>query len=143
MRLSQLKQDHHVVVKDFFGPNKNLERWQLGWGVDNRIEAKSSVSRKIFEYYVQDCGMNIIFFYLGDRCFYGIHAEISPTPVFRFKKIKADFLYGQLGLQDTHDYESGALLYNVPCGKKIWDVVKIDDKSLEEILENSYIVNIS
>ncbi len=137
------KKDHQIVVKDFFGPNENLERWQLGWSVSDRIEAKTSVSRKIFEYYVQDCGFNIVFFYLGDNCFYGIHTEICPTPVFRFKKEEAECLYDQLGNQDTHDYDDGEILYNVPCDQKIWDVVRIDGKSLEEVLQNSYIVNIS
>lgn len=138
-----VKRDHTIVARDFFGPGKNLERWQLGWSVDNRIEAKTSVSRKIFEYYVEDGGFNIVFFYLGDGRFYGIHAEECPTPVFRFKKEEAEYLYDQLGNQDTHDYDDGEILYNVPCDKKIWNVVRIDGKSLEEVLQNSYIVNIS
>ncbi len=31
----------------------------------------------------------------------------------------------------------------IPCDKSVWDTVKIDGKSLEEVLLNSYIVNIS
>lgn len=137
------KRDHTIVIKDFFGPGENLERWQLGWSAENRIEAKSSVSKKIFEYYIQECRMNMIFYYLADKCFYGIHAEIYPTPVFRFKKRQALYQYDQLDDQDTHDYVKGDILYNIPSSQIIWDVVKINGKSLEEVLQNSYIVNIN
>ena len=39
--------------------------------------------------------------------------------------------------------EDGGILYNVPCDQRVWDVVKIDCKSMEEVLQDSYIVNIS
>lgn len=52
--------NHEVVVRDFFGENRNLEVWQLGWQPENRMEVKSSVSEKIFNYYVEECGFNII-----------------------------------------------------------------------------------
>ncbi len=137
------KRNHEVVVVDFFGEGKNLEAWQLGWQPENRMETKSSVSKKIFHYFVEDMARNMIFFYLGDGNFYGIHAEECPTPVFRFKKEQGVCTYDQLGDQDTHDYEDGEVLYMIPCDKSVWDTVKIDGKSLEEVLLNSYIVNIS
>lgn len=138
------KQDHRVIAKDFFEKGKNLEAWQLGWQVDHKMETKSSVSRKIFETYVDELGMNMVFYYLGDGNFYGIHSEQCPTPVFRFKKdLSEPFVYDQLGYSDTHNYEEEEILYMVPCDLKIWDVVKIDGKSLEEVLQNSYIVNIN
>ena len=31
----------------------------------------------------------------------------------------------------------------IPCDESVWDTVNIDGKSLEEILQDSYIVNIS
>jgi hypothetical protein len=31
----------------------------------------------------------------------------------------------------------------VSCDESVWDTVRIDGKSLEEVLQNSYIVNIS
>lgn len=140
---TQIKRNHTIVKPDFFGSGKHLEAWQLGWDIENRIEAKSSVSKKIFEYYVNELGMNIIFYYLGDGNFYGIHSEICPTPVFRFKKIQADYIYDELGTQDTHDYECGDILYQVDSNQDLWDTIKIDGKPLEEILQNSYIVNIN
>ncbi len=140
---NEQKRNHEVVAVDFFGEGENLEAWQLGWQQDEKVEAKSSVSKKIFHHFVEDMARNMIFYYLGDGNFYGIHAEECPTPVFRFKKEQGNFTYDQLGYQDTHDYAKGEILYMVPCDESVWDTVKIDGKSLEEVLQNSYIVNIS
>lgn len=141
--LSPQKRDHTVVIKDFFGKEQNLEAYQLGWDLDTKVEAKSSVSRKIFEYFVEELQRNLIFYYVKDGNFYGIHSENCPTPVFIFKKDESeDYIFDQL-VGDTHDYDKGEILYMVPCDEKIWDVVKIDGKPLEEVLQDSYIVNIS
>lgn len=142
-KLYSSPRDHTVVVPEFFGKGKHLEVWQLGWQPENRREVKSSVSKKIFNTYVNECHFNIIFYYVKDGNFYGIHAEECPTPVFRFKKEVGQYIYDQLGDQDTHDYSDGEILYNVPCDQKIWDVVRIDGKPLEEVLQDSYIVNIN
>ncbi len=40
------KRNHEVVAFDFFGQGKNLEAWQLGWQQAEKVEAKSSVSKK-------------------------------------------------------------------------------------------------
>lgn len=137
------KRNHEVVVPNYFGDGKNLEAWQLGWQPENRRETKSSVSKKIFQTYVEEGHFNMIFYYLGDGNFYGIHAEDCPIPVFRFNKKNRVYVDDQLGDQDTHDYRSGEILYMVPCDESVWDTVKIDGKSLEEVLQDSYIVNIS
>lgn len=137
------KRDHTIVVKNFFGEGQNLEMWQLGWDLDSKIEAKTSVTRKIFDYFIEDLGRNMIFYYVKNGNFYGIHAETCPTPVFMFKKDKSErYPINQID-GDTHDYHSGEILYLVPCDESVWDTVRIDGKPLEEVLQNSYIVNIS
>lgn len=142
-KINQPPRNHSVVVPDFFGPNHPLEAWQLGWQPENRRETKSSVSKKIFNTYVVECHFNIIFYYVKDGNFYGIHAEICPTPVFRFKKEPGECIYDELGYQDTHDYKDGEILYCFNNYSEIWQVVKINGKPLEEVLEDSFIVNIS
>lgn len=137
------KRNHQVVKKDFFGPGENLEAWQLGWTMEYKLEAKSSVSKKIFNFFIEELGRNMIFYYLGDDNFYGIHAEICPTPVFRFKKVEAQYDYYKIGEQDTHDYYNGDILYWVDANHDIWDVVMIDGKTFEEVIQQSYIVIIT
>ncbi|MCM1223837.1 MAG: hypothetical protein NC548_56235 [Lachnospiraceae bacterium] len=136
--------NHSVVVEDFFGKGKHLEKHQLGWDDYAKMEAQSSVSKKIFNFYVEEARLNMVFYYLGDGNFYGIHSELAPAPVFRFKKMpNAKSIYGELGMQDTHDFRDGEILYWVNLDQRFWDVVKIGGKDMEEVIENSYIVNIS
>ncbi len=137
------KRDHTIIVPNFFGQEKNLEAWQLGWQTENRIETKTSVSKKIFQTYIEIGHFNMIFYFVEDGHFYGIHAENCPIPVFRFKKEPGNCAYDELGDQDTHDYKDGEILYMIPCDESVWDTVKIDGMPLEEVLQNSYIVNIS
>jgi hypothetical protein len=137
------RRNHTVVVPDFFGEGKNLEAWQLGWQPENRRETKSSVSKKIFDTYIEIGHFNMIFYYVEDGNFYGIHAENSPIPIFRFKKKSSTYPIYQIEDQDTHDYAEGEILYMIPNGVSVWDTVKIGGKSLEEVFQNSYFVNIS
>ena len=137
---NQTKRNHRIVAKDFFDKGENLEAWQLGWTLRDKVQVKSAVSKKIFDYYVRDIGMNMIFYYVGDGNFYGIHGEECPTPVSRFKKEPSDHIQGELGGRDTHCYQTEEILYMVDCDKEdLWDTVKIDGKSLEEVIQNSYI----
>lgn len=131
------------VLPNFFEAGEPLMKYQLGWDVDHRVEAKSSVSKKIFDYYVEDLGRNMIFYYLDDGCFYGIHAERCPTPVFRFKKDTSEPVVMDQLKGDTHDFEDGEILCWVDDEHDIWNEVKIGGKSLEQVLQRSYIVNIS
>ncbi len=137
------KRNHAVVVPNFFGEGKNLEAWQLGWQPENRMETKFSVSKKIFQTYVEIGHFNMIFYYVEDGNFYGFHAENCPIPVFRLKKEANRYPIYQIESQDTHDYMNGELLYMIPCDDSVWDTVKINGKSLEEVLKHFYIVNIS
>ncbi len=107
------------------------------------METKSSVSKKIFQTYIEIGHFNIIIYYIEDGNFYGFHSENCPIPLFRFKKEPGKYIYDQLGDQDTHDYMNGELLYMIPCDESVWETVKSDGKSLEEVLQNSYIVNLS
>lgn len=141
---NQLKRDHRIVVSDFFGKGQNLEAWQLGWPLQNKLEVKTSVSKKIFNYYISEMGMNMIFYYVGDGNFYGIHGEECPTPVFRFRKASSNCIADEISGRDTHCYQSEDMLYLIDCDKdSLWDTVKINGKSLEEVIQNSYIAVIN
>lgn len=138
-----MTKEPEVLIHNFFGEDQPLLSNQLGWTVDQKRNAKTSVSRKVFEYFVEELQRNLIFFYVKDGNFYGIHSENCPTPVFIFKKDTSEkYLFDQLE-GDTHNYDEGEILYMIPCDEKIWDVVKIEGRSLEEVLQDSYIVNIS
>lgn len=136
----QQKKDHSVVVPDFFGPGENLEAHQLGWQLDDKLEAKSSVSKKIFNNYIEDMGMNIVFYYVDDNNWYGIHNEMCPMPFFRFKR-KEGILHPSEQLPcDTHYFKENEILEWIDCDESAWDVIKVNVKSLEDVLQRSYIL---
>jgi hypothetical protein len=134
------KKDHTVVVPNFFGEGENLEVHQLGWQLDDKLEAKSSVSKKIFNNYIADMGLNMVFYYVDDNHWYGIHNEMCPFPFFRFiPKESMIYPHDQMPC-DTHTYGKNDILQWFDCGSSAWDEIKINGKSLEEVLQRSYIL---
>lgn len=135
-----LKRDRTVVVADFFGAGQNLEAHKLGWQLEDRLEAQSLASKNIFNYYIDDMCANLIFYYVEDGCWYGIHNEVRPMPFFRFKP-KEGILYPSRQLPcDTHLFRENEILQWIECGECAWDEIKLQGKSIEEVLQKSYIL---
>jgi hypothetical protein len=57
--------------------------------------------------------------------------------------VKATCTYNELAGKDTHEYLHEEVLFWVDENQDFWNVVRIDGKSLEEVLQNAYIINIS
>ena len=141
-----------IVIKDFDGPRQHLYEDMLGWQYDNKEEVKSSVSRVIFEKYVIDWSHNFSFYYVDNDTFYGFHAQGNPI---YFKKLARDRSKPYIGWQcdgDPHPNDGEEILgvYEVPVDsddetawRTMWDTIKIDDKSLEEVIQRSYIIFLS
>lgn len=127
-----------VVMKEFYKGSPLYED-QLGWTEVEMIEARSVVSREIFRYQVVSVGLNLGFYYLDNDTFYGLHTERIPI---EFKILPRDRSVAYIGGQcdgDTHD--EGEVLYSFDkCSMEIWDTIRIDGKSLEEVLERSFII---
>lgn len=80
------------------------------------------------------------FYYLDNDTFYGIHTEQLPI---EFKILPRDKNEPFIGWQcdgDTH--EDGEVLYSFNNADEIWDTVRIDGKTLEEVLERSLILDL-
>ncbi|MBO4557524.1 MAG: hypothetical protein J5693_02825 [Bacteroidales bacterium] len=130
-----------IAIKDFYGKGEHIYNEELGWGPDERRDAKSSVSREIFEFEVVRVGWNLSFYYIDNDTFYGIHTEEIPIEV---KELPRDRTEPYIGWQcegDTHD--DGKVLYSFDNPEDIWDNVRIDGKTLEEVLERSYIMGLN
>lgn len=133
------KVDKTIVIRDFYGEGDHVYASDLGWQELQKDEASSLVSREIFEFEIVRTGYNMSFYYLDNDTFYGIHTERLPIEV---KILPRDRTQPFIGWQcecDTHD--DGEVIYSFDDASKIWDNVRIDGKSLEEVIERSYIVN--
>ena len=141
-----------IVIADFNGPGKHLYEDMLGWQYEDKQEVKSSVSRVLFETYVIDWAHNFSFYYVDNDTFYGFHAQGNPI---YFKKLERDRSQPCIGWQcegNPHPRDGEEILgvYEVPedsddetAWRTMWDTIKIDGKSLEEVIQRSYIILLS
>ncbi len=129
-----------IAIVNFYGEGKHIYEDQLGWQPEERKEARSSVSKEIFDFEVVQVGLNMSFYYLDNDTFYGIHSECTPI---EFKELPRDRSERFIGWQcegDTHD--DGKVLYSFDNAEDIWDTVRIEGKTLEEVIERSYIMGL-
>lgn len=130
-----------IAIENFYGDGKHIYVDELGWRQEERQEARSSVSKEIFDFEVVEVGLNLAFYYIDNDTFYGIHSEEFPILV---KELPRDRTEPYIGWQcdgDTHD--EGKVLYSFDKAEDIWDNVLIDGKPLEEVLERSYIIGLN
>ncbi|MBQ3636509.1 MAG: hypothetical protein II951_12980 [Bacteroidales bacterium] len=125
-----------MELEDFFMDGKPLYRDQLGWGAEYKRGARTSVSKELFDEFVCERRYNLVFYYVDNDTFYGIHSEQSPTPVkILSRDRRVPYIDGQCEW-DTH--EEGEILYLFENIYDIWDKVRIDGVSLERVLSRSY-----
>lgn len=142
MEKEKLNFKRKIVVPEFFAPGDHLYEDQLGWQESDRIDAKSPVSREIFKYYVIDIGFNFAFYYVDDDTFYGIHTERIPTEVKILPQDRNEKHLGGRCKCNTHD--DGEVLYSFDePDMRMWDEIRINGKSLEEVIERSLILTLN
>ena len=130
-----------IVVKNFY-PNEDLYLDRLGWRENEKIEAGSFVSKEIFHYEVVYVGLNPAFYYVDNDTFYGIHTEAIPIEVKILPRDRDSTPY--VGCQcDGNTHHDGEVIASFERAEDIWDNLKIDGKSLEEVLERSYIITLN
>ncbi len=133
---------HRVIaVRDFWGPGKHIYEDQLGWTLDEKKEAGSLVSKRIFEVEVVEVGLNLTFYYVDNDTFYGIHTECYPIECKILPRDKTEEYIGWQCQTDTH--VDGQVIASFDNEHDIWDNLRIDGKSLEKVLSRSYIMSLT
>ena len=131
-----------VVINNFFGDGAHLYEDQLGWTKREKTEARSLVSKEIFDFEVVLVGLNLAFYYVDDDRFYGIHNESIPIKVKILPRDTPDSPY--INSQCTGDtHVDGEVIFSCRDPNELWDGVRIDGKSLEEVLSRSYIITLN
>ena len=156
-------EERKIVLSDFYGKGDHVYEDDLGWREEmkteywdceygggckaiiddawrlrRKTEAPKCTSKEVFDYHVVEVGLNLAFYYIDDDTFYGIHSEQYPIEV---KILPRDRSKKYLGWQceaDTHDF--GEVIASFDDEHDIWDNLRINGKSLEEVLERSYIM---
>ena len=139
MEQKKLNIKRKIAIPDFNGPGRHVYEDEMGWRIEHRREANTAVSRELFEYYVVRVGLNLGFYYMDDDNFYGIHSELIPTDVKRFPQDRSEKYIGWRCECDTH--RDGEVIYSFDePDMRMWDEIRINGKSLEEVIERSYIL---
>lgn len=130
-----------VALKDFYGNGKHLYEDELGWWPDVKEEAHSLISRDIFEFEIVQMGLNLAFYYIDNDTCYGLHTESLPIEFKILPRNKSEeFVCWQCDFNTHHD---GDVLYSfTERSMIIWDTIRIEGKSLGEILERSIIMTL-
>lgn len=135
------KINRKIALEGYYD-DRPLYEDELGWQKYEREEAHSEVSKEIFQFEIVEVGLNIAFYYLDNDTFYGLHTERLPI---EFKILPRDRSEPYIDWQckgDTHD--EGEVLYSFDeQSMDIWDTIKIDGKSLEDVLERSVILTLN
>ncbi len=130
-----------IVVYNFNGEGKHLYEDELGWTINEKKEAGSLVSKKIFDFEVVDVGLNLSFYYVDNDTFYGIHRERYPIECKILPRDRTQkYIYWQC---DCNTHDKGEVIAQFDDEHEIWDNLKIDGKSLEEVLLRSYITGLN
>ena len=124
--------------------DRNLYEDDLGWSDSCREDAKSDYPEYIFRYYVEDVGLNILFYWVEDGNFYTIQTEKVPVEVRRInlnpnwdgkcELTKADSAVGPTTLSD------GEIIKTFDDPTEIWSNLFINGIPLEKVLERSVII---
>ena len=130
-----------IALKDFYGEGLHIYEDQIGWDEQNRREARSMVSKEIYDFFVTDMGLNLGFYYIDGDTFYGIHRERYPIQVKILPRNRSEMFVGWQCEVDTHD--DGEVIASFDDEHDIWDNLRINGKTLEEVLERSYIMAIN
>lgn len=127
-----------IILPDFFGPNEPLFADQLGWQEAQKKEARSLISKKIFEHCILKVGFNLAFYYVDNDTCYGLHNEQIPIVLKILPRhCEEKYIFWQLE-DDTH--LDGEVLTTFWDENLLWDGIRIDDQSFENVLDRSYIL---
>lgn len=137
--MTKSQQKRKIAIPDFYGIGEHIYEDELGWSIDVKKEAGSVVSKEIFYNQVVTVGFNLAFYYIDNDTFYGIHTEQYPIEckILPRDRGRSPFIGWQCD-GDTHD--DGEVIASFNDRRDIWANLKIDGRSLEEVLLRSYIV---
>lgn len=140
--------ERKLLIKNFWrvGNNgdRNLYDDNLGWDEGSRKAARSNYSEYIFRYWVEDVGLNILFYWVEDRNFYTIKTEKTPVEFVRIYpnsnwdgECELTKAGSDLGPTTASD---GEILQTFDDPSEIWSKLSIKGIRLESVLERSVII---
>lgn len=131
-----------IAIPNYWGNGKHVYRDELGWSDEDRREARSNVSREIFEYNMS-IGRNLTFYFIDNDTFYEFFGELDHIELV---KPPRDMNEEDIGWQcdsASHYPTECELVQRYERDEDIWPNTLIDGKSLDYVLDHSFFVELN
>ena len=136
-----MEKEKKLIMNNWMEFHPNITSDELGWNEECIRDAMSEDPKEIFNYFWKNF-FSIIFYYVDDGNFYELFMESTPHKFWRIPKLKdwdGKFIGRQIRWEN---HEEGDVLYEFDDDTDLWNELKIDGKSIGEVLERSYIAEI-
>lgn len=134
-----MKIERKIAIRDFYGSGEHIFEDEMGFTSDMRDAMRSNVTQEIFLYAMGVLNYEMAFFYTANKTFYFIATMENPIQVLTLPRdIRLSRFIGWQCEADAYEFGTVIATYNTV--QEIWDDFRIGDKSLEEIIPDSYIL---
>lgn len=139
--MKQMSKERVIAIPDYWGKGDHVYKDELGWSSEDRREARSNVSREIFEYNMS-IGRNLTFYYIENDTFYEFFGELEHVELV---KPPRDMSQKDIGWQcdsASHYPPECELVQRYERDEDIWPNTLIDGKTLDYVLDHSFFVEL-
>lgn len=137
-----VKKIREIAIPNFYGEGKHIYKDQLGWFEGERMEARSNVSREIFEYNIS-IGRNLTFYYIDNDTFYEFFGELRKVELVKPPRDMSEKYIGWQCSEGSHYPPECELVQRYDRDEDIWANTLIDGKTLDYVLDHSYFVELN
>jgi len=140
-QIRKMDKEVKVVIDNWMEFHPVITTRELGWSEECIRDAMSEDPKEIFNYFIRNF-FSIIFYYVDDDNFYEFFMESEPHKFWRIPK-RQDWDGNFVGRQiKWENHEEGDVLFEFDDDTDLWNELKIDGKSIGEVLERSCIAEI-
>lgn len=131
-----------ISILNYWGNGEHVYKDELGWSNEERREARSNVSREIFEYNMS-IGRNLTFYFIDNDTFYEFFGELQHVVLAKPPRDMSEEYIGWQCDEGSHYPPECELVQSYSSDEEIWNNTIIDGKTLDYVLDHSYFVELN
>lgn len=131
-----------IAILNYWGNGEHVYKDELGWSNEDRREARSNVSREIFEYNMS-IGRNLTFYFIDNDTFYEFFGELKHVELVKPPRNMNEEYIGWQCDEGSHYPSECELVQRYERDEDIWPNTLIDGQTLDYVLDHSYFVELN
>ena len=131
-----------IILSNWSPNHPVITSAELGWRKSDYLDAMSRDPEIVFNYFWHNFN-SIVFYYPKDGNFYELFMEGSP---FKFWKVPSNPEWDGKWIVDKiswNEHEEGEVLFTFNESANLWSELKVDGKSIGDVIKNSIIAEIN